>query len=113
VVGDETRTVVNPRGLSTPVATLGGVPLALRDHLCVFHRGRDERNRQLVPFLEEGLDSGRACTCTFFAAAGEKEHSLRGWRRTVQPGRTTSNYWKWMSPSAVICGTARSRPTRS
>lgn len=54
------------------VAYFGGITLAPKDHLCVFHRGRGERDRLVFPFLREGLVSGQPCT--FFAAAGEREN---------------------------------------
>ncbi|WP_158104158.1 hypothetical protein [Amycolatopsis pretoriensis] len=34
--------------------TLGGAAPAPGDHIGVFHRGRAERDRLLVPFLAEG-----------------------------------------------------------
>jgi hypothetical protein len=71
VRNDVTRREAEFQGLTTPVATLGGIPLEPRDHLCVFHRGREERDRLLLPFLVEGLHAGQACT--FFAASGEGE----------------------------------------
>ncbi|GAA3395678.1 hypothetical protein GCM10020369_69630 [Cryptosporangium minutisporangium] len=40
--------------------TLAGAPLHSGDHLCVFYRGREERDRVLLPFLMEGLRSGHA-----------------------------------------------------
>ncbi|MGW4527392.1 MEDS domain-containing protein [Amycolatopsis sp. NPDC004378] len=51
--------------------TLGGVALAPGDHLCVFHRGRADRDRLLVPFLAEGLLAGDAVL--YLAAEGERE----------------------------------------
>ena len=40
--------------------TLGGLPLAAHDHVCVFFRGKQERDRLLLPFLREGLIAGDA-----------------------------------------------------
>lgn len=51
--------------------TLGGVALAPGDHLCVFHRGRAERDRLLIPFLADGVGAGDAVL--YLAAEGERE----------------------------------------
>ncbi|WP_326954047.1 MEDS domain-containing protein [Amycolatopsis sp. NBC_01286] len=51
--------------------TLGGAALVPGDHLCVFHRGRAERDRLLIPFLAEGLRAGDAVL--YLAAEGERE----------------------------------------
>ncbi|MEA5365267.1 MEDS domain-containing protein [Amycolatopsis sp., V23-08] len=51
---------------------LGGAALAPGDHLCVFHRGRAERDRLLVPFLTEGMRAGDAVF--YLAAEGERKH---------------------------------------
>jgi hypothetical protein len=56
----------------TRVATFGGLPLKSKDHLCVFFRGRAERDELLLPFLVEGLRARHACV--FYAAEGEREH---------------------------------------
>jgi len=63
---------VNPDGdtsESAPVATLGGLPLSPHDHVCVFFRGSEERDRLLLPFLSAGLKAGHAVL--FLARAGE------------------------------------------
>jgi hypothetical protein len=52
--------------------TLGGVALAPGDHLCVFHRGRTDRDRLLIPFLTEGMWAGDAVL--YLAAEGEREN---------------------------------------
>jgi hypothetical protein len=52
--------------------TLGGVALAPGDHLCVFHRGRADRDRLLIPFLTEGMWAGDAVL--YLAAEGEREN---------------------------------------
>ena len=52
--------------------TLGGVALAPGDHLCVFHRGRADRDRLLIPFLTEGMGAGDAVL--YLAAVGEREN---------------------------------------
>ena len=54
---------------TTPVATLGGLPLSPHDHVCVFFRGGEERDRLLLPFLSDGLKAGHAVL--FLACAGE------------------------------------------
>ncbi|VVJ19585.1 Uncharacterised protein [Amycolatopsis camponoti] len=51
---------------------LGGALLAPGDHLCVFHRGRAERDHLLVPFLTEGLRAGDAVL--YLGAEGEREN---------------------------------------
>jgi hypothetical protein len=53
----------------SPVVMLGGFPLFPHDHLCVFFRGKDERDRLLLPFLSDGLSAGDAVR--FVADAGE------------------------------------------
>lgn len=42
-------------------ATFDGVELEMHSHLCVFHRGRAERDALLIPFLRDGLHLGQAC----------------------------------------------------
>jgi hypothetical protein len=54
------------------VATLGGVPLKPRDHLCAPHTGRAERDTLLLPFPVDGPHARH--TCTSFAASGEGEN---------------------------------------
>jgi hypothetical protein len=54
---------------TTPVATLGGFPLSPHDHVCVFFRGSEERDRLFLPFLSDGLKAGHAVL--FLAPAGE------------------------------------------
>lgn len=54
---------------TAPVATLGGHPLSAHDHVCVFFRGGEERDRLLLPFLSAGLNTGHAVL--FLARAGE------------------------------------------
>jgi hypothetical protein len=45
------------------VATINGAPASAGDHICVFYRGRAERDRLIVPFLQEGLRAGHKCIC--------------------------------------------------
>ena len=54
---------------TAPVATFGGLPLSAHDHVCVFFRGGEERDRLLLPFLSDGLKAGHAVL--FVARAGE------------------------------------------
>jgi len=54
---------------TAPVATLGGHPLSPHDHVCVFFRGGEERDRLLLPFLSAGLKAGHAVL--FLARAAE------------------------------------------
>jgi hypothetical protein len=42
-----------------PVAALGGAPV--HDHLCAFYRGRAERDRLVLDYLQEGLRAGNTC----------------------------------------------------
>ena len=56
----------------TRLAMFGGLPLTSKDHLCVFFRGRAERDELLIPFLVAGLRARHACA--FYAAEGEREH---------------------------------------
>jgi hypothetical protein len=51
---------------------LGGAALAPGDHLCVFHRGRSERDRLLIPFLTDGLRAGDAVL--YLGVEGEREN---------------------------------------
>lgn len=46
-----------------PVVQIGGTPVTTHDHICVFFRGREERDRLLLPYLREGLHAGHACVC--------------------------------------------------
>jgi hypothetical protein len=55
----------------TMTVTLGGATLQAGDHLCVFYRGQQERDRLLVPFLAEGLRAGHAVL--YLGRDGEKE----------------------------------------
>jgi hypothetical protein len=45
----------------TEPVTIGGIPLAPKDHLCVFFRGRREHDRLIFPFVRDGLQSGHVC----------------------------------------------------
>ena len=54
-----------------PVAALGGAPLAVHDHLCAFYRGRAERDRLVLDYLQEGLRAGN--TCLYVAAEGDRD----------------------------------------
>lgn len=60
--------------------TLGGVALAPGDHLCVFHRGRAERDRLLIPFQAEGMWAGDAVL--YLAAEGERANIRERLART-------------------------------
>lgn len=50
--------------------TINGLRAAPGDHICVFYRGREERDRLLVPYLREGLEAGDKCICI----TGGREH---------------------------------------
>lgn len=43
--------------------TINGVGARPGDHICAFYRGREERDRLLVPYLREGLLGGDFCLC--------------------------------------------------
>jgi len=43
--------------------TINGVQARTGDHICAFYRGREERDRLLVPYLREGLRHGDVCIC--------------------------------------------------
>jgi hypothetical protein len=43
--------------------TINGLQARPGDHICAFYRGREERDRLLVPYLREGLRSGDVCIC--------------------------------------------------
>ncbi|MDT7706196.1 MAG: hypothetical protein QOG20_1803 [Pseudonocardiales bacterium] len=42
---------------------VGGIPAEPFDHICALYRGRDERDRLMMPFLRAGLREGDACLC--------------------------------------------------
>jgi hypothetical protein len=50
-------------------AQVGGIAVQPFDHICALYRGRAERDRLMLPFLEDGLEAGDACLC--LAADGE------------------------------------------
>jgi MEDS: MEthanogen/methylotroph, DcmR Sensory domain len=43
--------------------TISGLEAQTGDHICAFYRGREERDRLVVPYLQEGLRSGDVCMC--------------------------------------------------
>ncbi|MGH8874608.1 MAG: MEDS domain-containing protein, partial [Acidimicrobiia bacterium] len=49
--------------VSAEMATMAGLQLTRHDHLCVFYRGRSERDQLLISFLREGLRAGQTCLC--------------------------------------------------
>lgn len=51
--------------------TINGLRAAPGDHICAFYRGREERDRLLVPYLREGLRAGDKCICI----TGGREHA--------------------------------------
>ena len=74
----------HPREEETGRATFGVSPLASRAHLCVFHRGRSERDALLIPFLAEGVRHGDPSLC--LAADGEAETTAAQLRKAVPDG---------------------------
>jgi hypothetical protein len=49
--------------MPTRSVTINGLRAQTGDHICAFYRGREERDRLVVPFLQEGLRSGDVCLC--------------------------------------------------
>jgi hypothetical protein len=49
--------------MATPGITINGLQAQPGDHICAFYRGRDERDRVVVPYLQQGLRSGDVCIC--------------------------------------------------
>jgi hypothetical protein len=79
---------VSESTMAEPTFMMGGIPLAPKDHLCVFFRGRREHDRLVFPFVRAGLESGQVCYVVVpagesagFAAAVAGEAS----RKSVDP----------------------------
>jgi len=49
--------------MPTRSITINGLKVRTGDHICAFYRGREERDRLLVPYLREGLRDGDVCIC--------------------------------------------------
>jgi hypothetical protein len=49
--------------MPTRSITLNGLRTSTGDHICAFYRGREERDRLMVPFLTEGVRNGDVCLC--------------------------------------------------
>ena len=49
--------------MPTRSITINGLRARTGDHICAFYRGREERDRLVVPFLQEGVRSGDVCFC--------------------------------------------------
>lgn len=49
--------------MPTRSITINGLQARTGDHICAFYRGREERDRLVVPFLQEGLRAGDFCLC--------------------------------------------------
>src|SRR5258708_22410692 len=49
--------------MPTRSVTINGLRAQTGDHICAFYRGRDERDRLVVPFLQEGVRAGDVCLC--------------------------------------------------
>jgi hypothetical protein len=49
--------------MATRSVTINGLQARTGDHICAFYRGREERDRLLVPYLQEGLRDGDVCIC--------------------------------------------------
>ena len=49
--------------MPTRSVTINGLKAQTGDHICAFYRGREERDRLMVPFLREGVGHGDVCLC--------------------------------------------------
>jgi MEDS: MEthanogen/methylotroph, DcmR Sensory domain len=49
--------------MPTRSVTINGLRAETGDHICAFYRGREERDRLVVPFLQEGVRAGDVCLC--------------------------------------------------
>ncbi len=49
--------------MPTRSITITGLQARTGDHICAFYRGREQRDRLLVPYLREGLRDGDVCIC--------------------------------------------------
>jgi hypothetical protein len=49
--------------MPTRSVTINGLAARTGDHICAFYRGREERDRLVVPFLQEGMRAGDVCLC--------------------------------------------------
>jgi len=49
--------------MPTRSITINGLKAQTGDHICAFYRGREERDRLVVPFLQEGVRAGDVCLC--------------------------------------------------
>ncbi|HET9771951.1 MAG TPA: MEDS domain-containing protein [Acidimicrobiia bacterium] len=54
--------------------TINGLQAQPGDHICAFYRGREERDRLLVPYLQEGMAAGDFCLCI----TGRADHRRLG-----------------------------------
>lgn len=54
--------------MPTRTITINGLQAQPGDHICAFYRGREERDRLMVPYLREGLRAGDVCVCITGAA---------------------------------------------
>ena len=66
--------------MPTRSVTINGLRAQTGDHICAFYRGREERDRLVVPFLQEGVRAGDVCLCI----TGGKDH--RHLERSVLEG---------------------------
>jgi hypothetical protein len=49
--------------MPTRSVTINGLRAQTGDHICALYRGREERDRLVVPFLQEGVRAGDVCLC--------------------------------------------------
>jgi hypothetical protein len=68
--------------------TINGLRARTGDHICAFYRGREERDRLLVPYLREGLRDGDVCICITGRSDHRRlERSLLAGSCDAGPGR--------------------------
>ena len=49
--------------MPTKSIEINGLQVRPGDHICAFYRGREERDRLVVPYLQQGLRGGDVCVC--------------------------------------------------
>jgi DcmR-like sensory protein len=49
--------------MPTKSIAINGLQVRAGDHICAFYRGREERDRLVVPYLRQGLQDGDVCVC--------------------------------------------------
>lgn len=99
------------------IATIGGLPVRVHDHVCLLYRGADQRDALMAAFLAEGLRAGHRCYCMItpdrHRGIADAVDALSGpgtvartARRPTPRGTSTSS-----APAGATCTTADSCPT--